>query len=86
MVFGSRTGGTLRKVGSFAQVQQSVPELAELNFAVTIGSQVKPFEHNGNLIGYAVFDCEPPESYGDVAARIASALDIQVDAALACSR
>jgi hypothetical protein len=60
-------------------VQQWVPELAELNIAVPIGSSVKPFEHNGNLIGYAVFDCEPPARYGDVAARIDDALDIQVD-------
>ena len=79
LVFGSRTGGTLRQVGSFAEVQQSVPELAELNFAVPLGSPVKPFEHNGNLIGYAVFDCEPPASYADVAARIEDALDIHVD-------
>ena len=56
-----------------------VPELFELNFAVPLGGAVKPFEHNGNLIGYAVFDCEPPASYADVAGRIAHAIDIQVD-------
>jgi hypothetical protein len=60
-------------------VQQSVPELAELNVAVPLGSAVKPFEHNGNLIGYAVFDCDPPASYADVACRIEDALDIHVD-------
>ena len=71
LVFGSRSGGTLRKVGSLAQVQQLVPQLVELNFAVPLGNPVRPFEHNGNLIGYAVFDCEPPATYADVAARIA---------------
>ncbi|MGH6824143.1 ATP-grasp domain-containing protein [Methyloceanibacter sp.] len=80
LIFGSQSGGTLTKAGSFAQVRQSVPELIELNFAVPIGSPVRPFEHNGNLIGYAVFDCEPPATYADVAQRIADALDIQVDA------
>ena len=79
LVFGSRRGGTLRKVGSHAQVQQLVPQLIELNFAVPLGNPVRPFEHNGNLIGYAVFDCEPPTTYADVAARIDEALDIQVD-------
>jgi biotin carboxylase len=79
LVFGSRTGGTLRHVGSFAEVRQSVPELAELNLAVPMGSPVMPFAHNGNLIGYAVFDCDPPASYADVAARIKGALDLHVD-------
>jgi biotin carboxylase len=79
LVFGSRRCGTLRKVGSLAHVQQLVPELTELNFAVPLGNPVRPFEHNGNLIGYAVFDCEPSTTYADVAARIDGALDIQVD-------
>lgn len=81
LVFGSRSGGTLVNAGSFAQVQQKVPELVELNLAVPLGNPVKPFEHNGNLIGYAVFDCEPPASYADVAARIKDALDLRVEAA-----
>jgi cysteine synthase A len=80
LVFGSRIGGTLVNAGSFAQVQQKVPELVELNLAVALGNPVKPFEHNGNLIGYAVFDCEPPATYAEVAARITYALDLRVEA------
>jgi carbamoylphosphate synthase large subunit len=80
LVFGSRSGGTLVNAGSFAQVQQKVPELVELNLAVPLGNPVKPFEHNGNLIGYAVFDCEPPATYAEVAARITEALDLRVEA------
>jgi biotin carboxylase len=80
LVFGSRSGGTLVNAGSFAQVRQKVPELVELNLAVPSGGQVKPFEHNGNLIGYAVFDCEPPATYVGLAARIIDALDLRVEA------
>jgi len=81
LVFGSRYNGILVSAGSFAQVQQKVPELVELNFAVPSGGEVKPFEHNGNLIGYAVFDCESPASYPELAARIIGALDLRVEAA-----
>ena len=61
-VFGSRSGGILRAISDFAQVKAVVPELFELNLAVAVGTPVEPFEHNGNLIGYAVFDCEPPST------------------------
>ena len=81
LVFGSRYNGILVSAGSFAQVQQKVPELVELNFAVPSGGEVKPFEHNGNLIGYAVFDCESPASYAELVARIIGALDLRVEAA-----
>ena len=80
LVLGSPIGGMLKRVGSFKEVKQSVPELAELNFAVSVGDPVGPFEHNGNSIGYAVFDYQPPNTYADVAARIREALDIQVEA------
>jgi hypothetical protein len=56
-----------------------VPELTELNFAVSPGGPVRPFEHNGNLIGYAIFDCEPTR-YHEIAGKIESAVDIGVDA------
>ena len=78
-IFGSRTGGILRAISDFAQVKAAVPELLELNLAVAVGTSVEPFEHNGNLIGYAVFDCEPTQRYPEIAARIESALEIKVD-------
>ena len=60
-------------------MQHLVPELIELNFAMPVGSAVSTFEHNGNLIGYAVFDCEPPGRYAEIAGRIENVLGIQVD-------
>jgi hypothetical protein len=54
-----------------------VPELLELSLAVDVGGPVKPFEHNGNLIGYAVFGCELSR-YREIAARIEAALEIEV--------
>jgi biotin carboxylase len=79
LVFGSRSGGILGQISDFADVKAAVPELVELNLAVPLGGSVEPFQHNGNLIGYAVFDCEPAGQYAEIAARIESALDIRVD-------
>jgi biotin carboxylase len=78
-VFGSRTRGRLRKINEFAQVKTTVPELIELNVIVGPDDAVEPFEHNGNLIGYAVFDCEPASRFTEIAARIENAVDIRVE-------
>ena len=80
LILGSPVKGTLKSVRSFEEVNQLVPELAELNVVVSVGDPVSSFEHNGHSIGYAVFDYKPPDTYADVAARIRDALDIQVEA------
>ncbi len=80
LIFGSFTGGTLRHLNSLEQVGAVVPELYELNLAVPVGGTVSPFEHNGNLVGCALFDCEDRERYADIAARIVAALEMRVEA------
>ena len=79
LVFGSQTRGNLGRISDFAEVKAAVPELVELSLAVPLGGSVEPFQHNGNLIGYAVFDCETAGQFTEIAARIESALDIRVD-------
>ena len=78
LIFGSQTGGTLGQISDFADVHAAVPELVELSLAVPLGGSVEPFQHNGNLIGYAVFDCDSAGQFKEIAARIESALDIGV--------
>lgn len=80
LVFGHPRGGTLASAGSFADIRQKVPQLVELNFAVPVGGHVKPFEHNGNLIGYVVFDCASPATYEEMSAGIKDALGLRVEA------
>ena len=53
--------------------------MIELNVVVGPDDAVEPFEHNGNLIGYAVFDCEAACRFTEIAARIENALDIRVE-------
>jgi biotin carboxylase len=80
LVFGSRMDGTLRHINDLEQVRELVPELFELNVAVPVGGRVSPFEHNGNLVGCALFDCEDRDRYADIAARIEAALEMRVGA------
>jgi biotin carboxylase len=79
LVFGSPTAGILTRIATLAEVKSLVPELFELHFAAQPGSVVRPFEHNGNLIGYALFDCNSASAYAETAARVLRALDIKVD-------
>jgi hypothetical protein len=79
-VFGSRMRGRLRNINGFETIKAAVPELIELNLAVEQNGALEPFEHNGNLIGYAVFECEPSSRFAEIAARIESALRIEVEA------
>jgi biotin carboxylase len=79
-IFGSSLGGTLRHINSLEQARALVPELFDLNVAVPVGGRVGPFEHNGNLVGCALFDCEDRDRYADIAARIEAALDMRIEA------
>jgi biotin carboxylase len=78
LVFGSERAGVLRSIRGLADIQSEIPEVFDLYLAVLPGSVVNRFEHNGNLIGCALFDCEPPESYDAIATRIIQALCLVV--------
>jgi len=46
---------------------------------VGCGDSVAPFEHNGNMLGYALFDCEDAKAYEATAKKIMDALAIVVE-------
>lgn len=79
-VFGAAHRGVLRDVRQLDEVRDVVPELFDLYFAVEPGGVVNRFEHNGNLLGYALFDCDPPGRYDEIAAKISHALRIDIEA------
>lgn len=79
-VFGSERGGTLQSIRDLEAVRSDVPEVFDLFVAVPINGEVKPFEHNGNLVGYALFDCTPPERYDEITTRIEQALCMEITA------
>jgi biotin carboxylase len=78
-IFGSESGGVLREIRDMATVRADVPEMFDLILAAQPGSTVKPFEHNGNLIGCALFDCESSAHYDSIIRRIRHSLQIKID-------
>jgi hypothetical protein len=80
LVFGSRIGGVLKNACSIEDVRFRVPEVLELHLSISPGRSVEPFEHNGNAIGFAVFDCESTARYAEIGAGILDALRIEIEA------
>lgn len=78
-VFGSDCAGVLKSIYPLEKVQGEVPEIYQLFLAKEPGNMVNRFDHGGNLIGYAIFDCETPALYSSIATRINHALKIEID-------
>lgn len=77
-VFGAPRAGRLHALAARADVLAGVPEIFELFVAYRAGDMVPAFEHNGNLLGYAVFDIPDGSSWAEMAARIDVALALDV--------
>lgn len=75
LVFGSPRAGILLSITDPAQLKTRVEEVYELIVSARIGDSVQPFEHNGNSLGYALFESS---DYDQTVGRILHSLDIDV--------
>ena len=78
-VFGSPRGGRLKAIADEASVRRLVPEVFHFQPFLRAGDRVQPFAHNGNLIGYALFDCRDATEYERLTHAITSALAIEIE-------
>ena len=79
LVFGSPTGGTLVHLCSAAELQRRVPEVFAVTLVKLPGDRVEPFEHNGNLVGFVLFDCPHTDEYERLTEKIHATLALDVD-------
>lgn len=77
-VFGSLTCGRLERICPPSELQLHVPEVFEVHYTKQLGDYIEPFEHNGNLIGFVLFDCSDATDYERVTERISDALDLAI--------
>lgn len=77
-IFGSQDEGLLKHINRVDIVRSEVPEVFELFLTKNPGDKVPVFTHNGNLLGYALFDCSQLEDYESITQRILQALDIEI--------
>lgn len=79
-VFGSPAAGLLESVCPADELQRTIPELFYVFMTKKIGDRIEAFEHNGNLIGFALFDCADAKDYERITERISHALNLTVRA------
>lgn len=79
LIIGHPVAGVLQHISSREFVMDAVPEVFDIYLTVGCGDSVAPFEHNGNMLGYALFDCEDAKAYEATAKKIMDALAIVVE-------
>lgn len=77
-VFGSPRGGILEHIADPGELKRRLPQVFDIHYARRPGDRVEPFEHNGNLIGFALFDCRDASDYHRMTERIIDSLDIAI--------
>jgi hypothetical protein len=77
-VFGSDHAGLLEGIATEEEVKAAVPEVYEYVVHYHTGEAVPEFVHSANSLGYALFDCPPKSSYGEVVGRLQNALRLKV--------
>lgn len=77
-VFGSQKPGVLHRMNDIHAVRRVVPELLDLHQTTQLGDAVRPFNHGGNLLGYALFRCQVPGEYASIVERLERALKLEV--------
>lgn len=77
-VFGSQTGGTMTHICPADDLRRRVPEIFAVHYARKPGDHIEPFEHNGNLLGFALFDCRNAADYEHITEKISDSLDLAI--------
>ena len=78
LVFGSPVGGRLVNIRSPAALRRDTPEVFGVHYVKQVGQSVDAFTHNGNLIGFVLFDCEDSARYVRLTRKIMDSLDVKV--------
>lgn len=77
-IFGAEVSGMLKRIRCFEDILPEVPELFDLFIAVPPYGNVQPLTHNGNLVGYALFNCKSAAAYSETVEKIRQCLHMEV--------
>lgn len=77
-VFGSEHAGRLVRIASEPEMMASLPQVFKHVTQYDIGDEVPAFDHNGNSLGYTLFDCPPSSSYRDMVGQVQNTLGMLV--------
>ena len=77
-MFGSDHAGVLAEIASEDEVRTAIPGVFQHIANYDAGDKVPAFVHNGNSLGYTLFDCPDQESYQGIVRRLREALHLVV--------
>jgi len=77
-IFGSETAGLIEHLAAQQEIRTQVPELFECRFNYHMGDHIPAFEHSGNSLGYALFDCPAESDYQNIVTRLRSAMQLRI--------
>lgn len=77
-IFGSNQRGRLDEIASDAEIHSAIPEIFEYHTDFYCGDDVPQFNHNGNSLGYALFNCPSEMHYSEIVDRLRLALRLKV--------
>ena len=77
-IFGSNQSGILERIATQEDMVKAMPEIFEYVSSYNIGDEVPKFIHNGNSIGYILFDCPMQASYDEIIKRLECKMQLQV--------
>jgi len=78
-VFGSQKSGVLKNITDLTHLSEKIPKVYDLQLAKIPGDFVETFDHNGNLIGYVLFDCKNNEEYLKIINRVKQELNLVIN-------
>lgn len=78
LIFGSEYPGIFHGVTNIESLQTKIPEVFDMVVAIEKGQKIKRFNHNGNMIGYILFDCPEPTGYEEIAGCIRSSICLKI--------
>jgi hypothetical protein len=78
-VFGSGSAGVLAEIASEDEIKAIVPQVFRHVVNYDVGERVPAFTHNGNSLGYTLFDCPRQSSYQSIVDHLQRGLRLVVN-------
>ena len=78
-VFGSERAGRLEQIASETEIMASISQVFKHVTLYDIGEEIPAFDHNGNSLGYTLFDCPPTSTYQDIIGQLQKTLNLRVE-------
>ena len=78
LMFGSSIAGCLLNIRLPDELRFDIPEVFQVYYVYQPGDSVNAFTHNGNMLGFVLFDCSSSSEYDRISHAVLNALNIEV--------